>query len=99
MATMLELYESKKSLAANQGGPDSAKVDANISIDQIPYSIGENKNGGKAPDVGAIDGAAEFSVVSPGNRYGFQGATIGGGTTNLPNGWNDTNLYGASNPQ
>jgi hypothetical protein len=96
---MQDLYNAKKDLPFNQGGPDASKVDANLAIDQIPYSAGENINGGKAPDVGAIDGAAEFSVVSPGNRYGFQGAAIGAGTTYLPNGWSDTKKYGESNPQ
>jgi hypothetical protein len=111
MATMLELYETKKGVAANLGGPDATIVDAKkfgtkgtpgvgfSSGDQTPYSAGNNINGGKAADEAGIGAAEGASVVSPGNRYGFQGAAIGGGTTFLPNGWSDAKLYGASNPR
>jgi hypothetical protein len=111
MATMLELYESKKDVASNQGGPAATIVDAKkfgikgtpgtgfSSGDQTPYSAGTDSKGGKGPDEAGISAAEGSSVVSPGNRYGFQGAAIGGGTTFLPNGWSDAKLYGASNPR
>jgi hypothetical protein len=110
MATIKELYDKNKDLSQKQGGPEAASVDANLAIDQIPYSAGENINGGKAADVGAIDKAADFSVISPGNRYGFQGADIGAGISEYktilgPGGigslqresWNDTKKYGGIN--
>lgn len=99
MATMQDLYNQKKDLAANQGGPDASKVDANLSIDQTPYSAGTNIAGGKGPDEAGITAAEGASINSPGNRYGFQGAVIGGGSTYLPNGYSDAKLYSSTNPR
>ena len=117
MATIKELYDKNKDLSQKQGGPEATVVDAKkfgtrgknpgigfSSGDQTPYSEGT------APDIAAIDKAAEFSIISPGNRYGFQGADIGAGISEYktilgPGGigslqresWNDTKKYGGIN--
>jgi hypothetical protein len=114
MATMLELYEKNKNLPFNRvngSGPDAAVVDAKkfgtkgtpgvgfSSGDQTPYSTGTDKGGAKAPDVAALGAAEGSSVVSPGNRYGYSDAAIGGGSVYLKNGWTDAKLYGDSKPR
>jgi|LauGreDrversion4_2_1035121.scaffolds.fasta_scaffold1241638_1 hypothetical protein len=124
MATILELYNDNKDLSQRQGGPEAAIVDAKkfgtkgvpgvgfSSGDQTPYSAGTNIQGAKSADVAAIDKAADNSVISPGNRYGFAKADIGLGISEWPTlkgpggvgslaraSWNDTKKYGASNPQ
>jgi len=110
MATILELYNSKKDLPQRQGGPDAAVVDAKkfgdakgvpgkgyYSGDATPYSTGVDKGGAKAADEAGISAAEGSSVVSPGNRYGYSDAVLGGGSTYLPNGWTDIKKYGGLN--
>jgi hypothetical protein len=104
MATIQELYASKKALPFNEGGPDAAKVDSNLQIDKSPYSVG--LGGGTPADPAGI-GAVENDPNNPyqGNRYGVgMGKEIGTGYIEWPTfadgtaraTWNDTKKYGAS---
>lgn len=104
MATIQDLYNSKKSLSFDQGGPDAAKVDQNLSIDQTPYSDGTNKQGSGQADAKGIEAVEAASSYSAGNRYGYQKAALGGGYIEWPNfkdgtaraTWTDTKKYGDS---
>lgn len=110
MATKIkELYDKNASLEAGLGGPDAPKVDANLNIDQTPYSTGTNKAGAGQPDEDGMNTVLN-RPLNPykGNRYGLNvgGTSIGdvAGYKEWPKRkdgverptWNDTKKYGDS---
>jgi hypothetical protein len=90
--TILELYEEQKAGGWEEGKPAAALVDAEKAKDKTKYSVGIDFSGTKDADDKAI---AAFEKISPaGNKYGLAGADIGGGSSYLKNGYNDTKPYG-----
>ena len=88
--TILELYEEQKAGGWEEGKPAAALVDAEKAKDKTKYSVGIDFSGTKDAD----DKALSAFETEKGNRYGLAGAAIGGGSSYLKNGYNDTKPYG-----
>jgi hypothetical protein len=88
--TILELYEEQKAGGWEEGKPAAALVDAEKAKDKTKYSVGIDFSGTKDAD----DKALTAFEAEKGNRYGLTGAQIGGGSSYLKNGYNDTKPYG-----
>lgn len=92
---IIDLYNANKATKATEGGPEVAKVDAGMQKDKTPYSTGIDASGPKEIDEAGVSKVEGLSTYSPGNRYGFQGAALGGGSKYV-GGFTDTSLYSNS---
>lgn len=90
--TISDLYSTWNKTSYGVGGPDATKVDESLSKDKTPLSLGINAGGSKDIDESALNILEAKSKYSPGNRYGFQDAALGGGSR-FAKGYKDSKTY------
>lgn len=90
--TISDLYSTNNKIIHKDGGPDATKVDASLTKDKTPLSLGIGAGGSKDIDEPALNMLEARSKYSPGNRYGFQDAALGGGSR-FAKGYKDSKTY------